>query len=151
MNHGTMIATALRTVALLCCAFLAGCGPQFLTYNSISFLQKGMDQSKVRERMDVSATNTITIHEKGQTYVFEYYPLQTAQTKSSSTTNSYGSYGQVTRSVTTTTTTDHTNTFIVLYKDRSLRYWGMMGDFSKSEDPEIQAIAPAIYTQFYAH
>ncbi len=135
-------------MSVLCLVGLTGCGPQFLTYNSIGFLQKGMDQASVHDKMDVSASSTITIFEQGQTYVFEYYPLQTAQSKSTNTTNNYGAFGQVTSKITTTTITDHTNTLIVLYKERRLRYWGMMGDFSKSEDPEILAIAPAIYQKF---
>lgn len=135
-------------MTLLCLVGLVACGPQFVTYNSIGFLQKGMDQEKVHDNMDVSSTSTITIFEQGQTWVFEYYPLQTAQTKSKNTSNSYGANGMVTSSVVTTTITDHTHTLILLYKERRLRYWGMMGDYSKSEDPEILAIAPAIYQKF---
>lgn len=149
MNIRTTTTATLRIVALFCCVGLAGCGPQFVTYNSISFLQKGLDQSSVHKKMDVSATNTITVVEKGQTYVLEYYPLQTAQSKSTSTTNSYGAFGQVTRSYSTTTITDHTNTLILLFMDRRLRYWGLLADYSKSEDPEIFALAPDIYVQFF--
>jgi hypothetical protein len=135
-------------MALLCLVGLVACGPQFVTYNSIGFLQKGMDQKTVHDNMDVSSTSTVTIFEQGQTWMFEYYPLQTAQTKSSNTSYTYGANGVPTMRTTTTTTTDHTHTLIVLYKDRRLRYWGMLGDFSKSEDPEILAIAPAIYQKF---
>lgn len=89
-----------------------------------------MDQASVHEMMDVSATSTITIFEQGQTYVFEYYPLQTAQSKSTNTTNNNGAFGQIPSKVTTTTITDHTHALIVLYKERRLRSWGVMGDFS---------------------
>ncbi|MBS1561176.1 MAG: hypothetical protein JSS89_06190 [Bacteroidetes bacterium] len=138
-------------VALLCLVGLTACGPQFVTYNSIGFLQKGMDQKTVHDNMDVSSTSMITITEQGHTYVLEYYPLQTAQTKTTNTTYSYGSFGVPTTRTTTTTITDHTHTLIVMYQDRRLRYWGMMADYSKSEDPEILAIAPAVYQQFMNH
>jgi hypothetical protein len=110
-----------------------------------------MDQESVHENMDVSWAGGATIFEQGQSWMLEYYPLQTAQTTRTSTSNTYGANGMVTSSVMTSTTTNHTHTLILLYKDRRLRYWGMMGDYSKSEDPEILSIAPAIYAQFHKY
>ncbi|MCX6139662.1 MAG: hypothetical protein NTX15_02335, partial [Candidatus Kapabacteria bacterium] len=131
---------ALSATAIL----IVGCQPDFLTYNNLHKLQKGMTRAQVLEELPKSPTNTRSLSADGHSYTIDDFPLQTAQAKSK--TQNYNGYTGVT--TTTRTTTDYTNIFLCLFENGRLRYWGMIGDFSKTEDVQMQSVAPSIYNTY---
>lgn len=142
--------TACALALVLVMMGATACGPQYLSYDSLSVLRKGMVRETVNDKLPIGAHGRTSFTEHGYTYTLAYYPIQTAQTKSTSTSTGYGMNGQLT-TTRTTTTTDYTHTLILLYDGDRLRYWGMMGDYSKSEDPQILELAPAVYKQFMSY
>ncbi len=131
----------LFAVIVVVCLLAGGCQPNFVTINNLHRLQKGMTRAQVDDVLPKSATNTRQITVDGVRYTIDDFPLQTAQAKSETrSTNSITGNTTVTR-----TTTDYVNKLLLLYDGKGLRYWGMIADYDKSEDPEIQRLAPTIY------
>jgi hypothetical protein len=145
--HRSFVRALCTSIALVAVVLCFGCRPDYLTHNSLNVLQKGMLRGRVDDELNMSPKRTSLFTQNGVRYIMDMYPLQTAQTKTTSTNTTYTGYSQVTTR--TTTTTDYLHTCIMLYAGDALRYWGMMGDFSKSDDPEIAALAPLVYTKFF--
>lgn len=116
----------------ICSILAAGCGAVSLTYESLGALNKGMERAKVQETLDIRPRESRTLTIGGRTYIVDVYPLVTAAAKSR------GAYGS-------SVAVDLTNDLYMLYQNDKLRYWGMMGDYSKTEDLQIAEIAPELY------
>lgn len=129
---------------LIVAVFASGCGPRFLVINNLHFLEKGMSRESVAEMMPKDPDKSISISYQGKRFDTDGYALQTAQAQSRST--QYNATTGV--STTYNTTTDYTNTFICLYSSGRLRYWGLIQDFSKSDDAEIQALSEQVYNAY---
>ena len=121
-----------------------GCGPKFLVINNLHVLEKGMSRETVAKHMPKEPDLTKPIVYAGKRYETDGYALQTAQ--SQSRTSSYNATTGV--QTTYNTTTDYTNTFICLYDRGKLRYWGLIQDYAKAEDPEIQALSKEVYHMY---
>ncbi|MBK6292267.1 MAG: hypothetical protein IPF59_11070 [Ignavibacteria bacterium] len=143
-KHHTLVFVALVFVVL-------GCEPGMITYQNLRTLQKGMTHEQVAREITKNPKKRDTILVGGQSYVIDEYSIVTLQYQStsyypSSTGNvAAGTY----RTEPITTTTDITNIFVCLFEKDKLRYWGMIGDFSKSEDDEMQRVAPFVHDLFF--
>lgn len=125
----------------LCVLMLAACQPQFITVNDLHRLEKGMTAKAVNDMLPRDADDTKQFVVDGTRYFAELYPLETSQDKKQERTQYLGSQ----RERITNVTTHYVNTFVLLYDGRGLRYWGMLGDFDKSEDADIRALSPRLY------
>lgn len=124
------------------CAALSSCTPEFLSINDLHHLHKGMDRKRVLRDLPMQPGGGSGVFVGQRLYTFDYYPLQTAQKVERTTEIDH--IRKTRREVLTTTV--YTNRFYFLYDQGSLMYWGMLGDFSKAEDPVIAEIAQSMYT-----
>lgn len=129
-------------VAVIC--VLLGCEPEIMTYQNLRTLRKGMSHEQVAREITKNPKKRDTILVDGNPYVLDKYVLVTSQRTSTST---YPSGAGGTWS--STSTTDITNIFVCLFDRDKLRYWGMIGDYSKSEDEQIQRIAPHVHDIYF--
>ncbi|NQW29840.1 MAG: hypothetical protein HQ472_04945 [Ignavibacteria bacterium] len=137
----------VTTFALL---LLVSCMPNVVTHNQLNQLQKGMVQADVQKKLDVDPEGKKSFTVEGIQYSIEYYPLQTAQKKESTYRPNYlyksgGSKNWADandgkRWIKDEKTVDLTEDMYCLYQGGKLRYWGMVGEFAKSEDLQIQAL-----------
>lgn len=130
--------TKVRIILWLAiCSILAtGCGPTMVTYDNLGALNKGMERARAQEALPIRPQESRTLTVGGRTYVVDIYPLMTAGTR---TQSSYGT------TVGASIAVALTNDLYMLYQNDRLRYWGMMGDYSKTEDLQIAEIAPELY------
>lgn len=130
-------------VTLMACLFLQSCGVGFITYNQMGQLHKGDSPEVVESVLDMDSPDYTRITGNGIVYTIRYYPLNTGYAETTHTTSTPGAFGTEIR-------TKHTkrefflNRAVVVYKNDRLLYWGMMGELSKSEDPEVAELAPQI-------
>ncbi len=145
------------SLALLCCVTIAGCAPSYVTHNQLNRLQKGMRHENVLDLLSISPDAPLRLPVKSGDYTIEFYPLQVAQTSKIEhtrnpffrrDTDGYSKYGEQETTSKRVKSDVKANVYF-LYQDDRLRYWGMMGDFSKSDDPEVLELAPIIYTQLF--
>lgn len=120
---------------------MAACQPKFITVNDLHRLEKGMTAKAVNDVLSRDADDTKQFVVDGTRYFAELYPLETSQDKKQERTQMLGSQ----RERITNVTTHYVNTFVLLYDGRGLRYWGMLGDFDKSEDADIRALSSRLY------
>lgn len=133
----------IRTLAFVlagCALVLAGCQPKFLTINNLNGLKKGMTREQVEDVLPKSPDNSRPFTHDGRRYILDEYPLETAESKSEERGRTLGG-----RATLTKVTTHHTNTLFFLYDGYGLRFWGMRGDFAKSEESIIESLLPFIY------
>lgn len=123
---------------------LFGCEPEIMTYQKLRTLQKGMSHEQVAREITMNPKKRDTILVDGQSFVLDKYVIVTSQRTSTSTYPS-GSGG----TWSSTSATDITNIFVCLFEKDKLRYWGMIGDYSKSDDEQIQRIAPFIHDIYF--
>jgi len=138
------LAMRVLLAVLVICLLSTGCQPDFVTINNLHRLQKGMTRAQVSDVLPKDPTMQRQITVDGVRYTIDDYPLQTAQAKSE--TRTYNASMSVT--TVTRTTTDYTNILLLLYDNAGLRYWGMIQDYSKSEDPQMQQVAPFLYNLY---
>lgn len=123
---------------------MVGCAPSFLLINDLHVLEKGMTKEAVAKLLPRKPDIVKSFVHEGKRYETEGYDLQTAQVQTQSS-----SYGAPSGGASLNTrTTNFTNTFICLYDQGKLRYWGLKQDYSKSEDPEIQALSKEVYNSY---
>jgi len=122
----------------LCFILAAGCEATSVTYDSLGSLNKGMKRTVARESLSVRPRESRIVTIGGSTYVVDIYRLVTAEEETSSGFTPGFRYS-------TSSVTTFTNDLYLLYRDDNLRYWGMMGDYSKTEDSRIAEIAPELY------
>lgn len=120
---------------------LVSCQPYYVTYNTIGKLEKGMTPERVYEITKTEESDRVlfTMKVNGISYDVGVVKLQTGI---STTTYNSGNKLPMTGS---TVTNYHTNNLYLLYHNGKLRYWGMRNEYSKSDDPEIFALAPILY------
>lgn len=142
---------------LSCVVMIAGCAPPYVTHNQLNRLRKGMQHESVLDLLSISPDNPLRLPVRSGNYTVEFYPLQVAQTSKTEYTrnpfvqrdnNGYIKPGQQETTSRRVKSDVKANVYF-LYQDDRLRYWGMMGDFSKSDDPEVLELAPIIYTQLF--
>lgn len=127
----------------ICSILAAGCGATSVTYNQLGALNKGMERRQAQEALPLQPRESRTVTIGGSAYIVDIYSLVTAEQTSSGSGGGLGfgiGLGSATPRVTT-----FTNDLYLLYRNDKLRYWGMMGDYSKTEDLQIAEIAPELY------
>ncbi|MCO6465282.1 MAG: hypothetical protein J5I53_01575 [Bradyrhizobiaceae bacterium] len=121
-------------VTLALCALVTSCTGEFLTIHTLRKLQKGIDKQEAMNLLPAEVRGVNSFSDNGRPYTVVIYDLQTSESKS--TEQRY--YGKV------KVTTHHTNYLYLLFQDNKLRYWGMMQDYEKSEDPEMRLLASKV-------
>lgn len=145
MERSTLISSSPATLlAVLVLVWCVGCAPQFIAVNDLHHLRKGMPREEVLDELPRSPTNTRSFTVDGRTWTVDDFPLQTSQDKTTTTEINYTTNTR--RQV--ETTTDFTNIFLCLYQNGRLRYWGMLGDFSKSEDLQMAELSEYLYNMY---
>lgn len=135
MRIAVILAVALAVLAV-------GCQQTNLSYNNLHRLQKGLTRAQVTALLPVAQSKSRTFSAEGREFAVDEYPLLTAQSQSTSSSPMGRPSGII-------HTASSFNTFLCLFENGRLRYWGMLGDFSKSEDVLMQSIAPSIYTLYH--
>ena len=125
-------------LAILFCIVCTGCSTNHFTIETLNGLKMGMTSKQVESVAKVSPYKSKAVPGM-KNYDCEMYSMVTAVETQTSNTGSY----------LTTTTTYFFNSCILLYHKGQLRYWGMMNDYSKSEDREIRFLSSDLYTVLY--
>jgi hypothetical protein len=120
---------------------LTSCGPTVMTINDLKFLRKGMSAREVASTLPIQYTRTFEI-DNNPLYVIHTYPLLVEKVVTGGGVGYGGAGGYSAPAPTTTFSTE--NSVFLIYRNERLRYWGMMGEIQKSEDVEMQQLAPRL-------
>lgn len=103
-----------------------------LTFKKMSKLDKGMTREEVMSIVGIRPEKEFRFQSKGKSYDVTITPWKPGSTSALALLQ----------------TTAYLKTqFYVLYLNGKVRYWGMLNDFSKSEDSEINDLANEIHAK----
>lgn len=132
----------MKTIITITLVFVTvACSPH-ATYNQLNDLRKAMPLDEARSKLPTEINGTNDFSFQQSKYHIEYYNLQTSFKKQTYSQNAVWSPFKETE--TTETRTTDLNTVIIVYRDNKVRYWGFLGDYAKSEDPDMFLISPIL-------
>lgn len=103
-----------------------------LIFKKMSKLDKGMTREEVMSIVDIRPEKEFRLQSKGKSYDVTITPWKP---------------GSTTALALLQNTAYFKTQFYVLYLNGKVRYWGMLNDFSKSEDSEINDLANEIHAK----
>lgn len=108
-----------------------------------------MSSRDAEKEFDLEAKNEYTIYQSGATYIAKRYQMQIGTTTTTTTTGGFYGAGGYTPGTSVTTSSANTVSYLLLFRDDRLIYWGFLQEFAKCEDPAVADLSSQLRTKYY--